>query len=183
MLWPPDANSRVTGKDLDAGKDWRQEKRMRWLDGITDAMDMNLGKLQEVVRDREVWHGVVKNWTPLGDWRTTTSTSDTVIKNPFPVQVRVKRLRCFPRIRKVPWRSSWKPTVLFLPGESHGQRSLVGDSPWGHRELDTTMRWIQLSTSTSVYMSCYFLNSSYSLLPPLCPQVFSLHLVSIPSCK
>ena len=40
---------------------------MRWLDGITDAMDMNLGKLQEVVRDREAWHGVVKNWTPLGD--------------------------------------------------------------------------------------------------------------------
>ena len=48
---------------------------MRWLDGI-DAVDMNLGKLQEVVRDREVWHGVVKNWTPLGGW-TTTCASNT----------------------------------------------------------------------------------------------------------
>ena len=39
---------------------------------------------------------------------------------------------------KIPWRSKWQPTPVLLPGESHGQRSLVGYSPWGHKELDTT---------------------------------------------
>ena len=49
----------------------RQRQRMRWLDSITDAMNMNLGKLQEMVRDREAWHaaghGVAKSRTQLGD--------------------------------------------------------------------------------------------------------------------
>ena len=64
-------NSQLIGKDPNAGKieDRRRrgQQRMRWLDGITDAMDMNLGKLGEMVRDREVWgaafHGVIKSRT------------------------------------------------------------------------------------------------------------------------
>ena len=43
-----------------------------------------------------------------------------------------------PWVRKIPWRRAWQPTPVFLPGESHGQRGLVGYSPWGRTESDTT---------------------------------------------
>ena len=43
-----------------------------------------------------------------------------------------------PWVGKIPWRRARQPTPVFLPGESHGQRSLKGYSPWGHKELDTT---------------------------------------------
>ena len=45
-----------------------------------------------------------------------------------------------PWIRKIPWRKAWQHTPVFLPGESHGQRSLAGYSQWGHAESDTTER-------------------------------------------
>ena len=65
----------TTGKDSDAGRDWgREEKgrqRMRWLDGITNLMDVSLSELQKLVINRDAWHvvihGVAKSWTRLSD--------------------------------------------------------------------------------------------------------------------
>ena len=75
VLWSPDANSQLIGKvPFSLGKIESRKRRgrqwVRWVDGITDAMDMNLGILQEMVRDREAWcasvPGVIKsqhNWS------------------------------------------------------------------------------------------------------------------------
>ena len=49
-----------------------------------------------------------------------------------------RRCRLDPWVGKIPWKTAWQPTLVFLPGESHGQRSLVGYSPWGHKELNMT---------------------------------------------
>ena len=69
---------------------------------------------------------------------TGASQAALVVKNPAANAGRLKRCRLHPWIGKIPWRRAQQPFPAFLPGESHGQRSLVGYSPWGHKESDTT---------------------------------------------
>ena len=60
----------------------------------------------------------------------------------------MQETRVDPWIGKIPWRRKWQPSPVFLPGKSHGERSLAGYSPWGHKEWDTT--WAR-NTSTHTH--------------------------------
>ena len=140
------------------GRRRRGRQRMRWLDGITDLMDMSLGELRELVMDREAWraviHGVAKSRTRLSDWTELNWSHHSL---GFPGGSEVKASACNaedlglipgsdPWVGKTPWRRKWQPTPVLLPRESHGRRSLVGYSPQGRKEWDMT-EWFHFTSS------------------------------------
>ena len=81
----------------------------------------------------------------------TSSPVLLVVKNIPANAVDAKRCKFDPWAGKILWRSVWQPTLTFLPGESHGQRSLVGHSPWGRKGLDTTEQLTHTHTHTHTH--------------------------------
>ena len=98
------------------GRRRRGQRRMRWLDGIMDSMDMSLSELQAMVMDR-----VARRAAIMGSLRVRHDQATSLSLFTF-----------------MYWRRKWQPTPVFLPGESQGQGSLVGCHLWGRTESDTT---------------------------------------------
>ena len=130
------------------GRGWQ---RMRWLAGIIDSVDLSLSKLQKIVKDGEAWHAAVHGGlrvrhdsaTKQQQWTTNIVNSKTQWKNKYWLYAHqdslgAQMVKNLPAMRetwvrslvgKIPWRRKWQPTPVFLPGEFHGWRSLVGYSP------------------------------------------------------
>ena len=79
-----------------------------------------------------------------------------VVKNPPASAEMLRDAKFDPWVGKIPWRRAQPPTPVFLPGEFHGQSSLVGYSPWGHKELDTT------ETNTFTFRNQYNIVKNYT---------------------
>ena len=153
VLWPPDAENWVLGKDPDAGKNWRWEEKgttenetvgwHQWLDGQEFEQTLgngdgqgSLASCRASMGSQRVRHDLVteQNWYSVWGF-----TDGSVGKEP-PCNARDTGWRGFdPWVGKIPWKKAWQPTPVFLSGESHGQRSREGlYSPQVRKELDTT---------------------------------------------
>ena len=134
ILWSPDVKNWFTWKGPDAGKDWRQEERgqqmMKWMDGITNSMDMSFSRLQELV-----WCSpcVSSNWTQLSDWTELNSAKDrrTVQRHTEPINIPKSTTWHCTAIQRDEIQLHQAELRYKLPQPGKLCRTLIQPHPWG----------------------------------------------------
>ena len=132
LMWRTDSLEKtlMLGKVEDRKR--RGWQRIRWLDGITDSMDMNLGNSGSwwwTGRPVVLWsmgsQRVGHDWVTELNWWLGGKVSTC----------QCRRHGCNLWVRKIPWRRKWQFSLVFLPGKSYGQKSLAYCSPWGGKRV------------------------------------------------
>ena len=193
VFWSSDVNRQEKSLILGKIEGWRRgrRQRMKWLDSVTDPMNMNLGKLWEILRDREAWraavHGVAKSWTRLGNWTITTTTQISG----------VTPLWCY--CEGISWEQHWDESALSKAGnppkrEGRLIRPVGGlqrkqtEIPWGRGNsafqqpshnrlgvlppgLHVDMGFASLHNHVSQFLKAICLSLSLFIHPSICPFI------------